>query len=495
MTEYKSIFEEASIITKKDLCAILNLNTERTNLNFTASEIKQAYKKRALRFHPDKQRNYNPSIAANDCQTLLSDIERARDYLLAGEDNIPGKAFINNNFIHEKKALITSVNGFLNSFNKHTASIQSTVYWLNLASNSFFALIPLSTFSDGQLNLRYVNALTEQLALIRPYIKDIDGTTIVNFLHFLRDGLDNEVWQDRLVEFLNTISTKLVEDMREHNQLDELMQNIKKSREELKKLLTESFIKKIQHIVSFWPQFVTTVPTWKHMAGIFFITMLFTATSIPKYLNAFKVISDTIIRQKGIGPYSLIVLPMLATSLLLLPLNLAINTTGTLVWQALKATVEIFINGLTALSSAFNLLFILNPTSNKKLSVEAFKIFEAFFNIFIRLPLLMLVEIVDSAAFTLTNLHLLSFLSDHLNRWINSLLDVIQPEKKIKLVAQDESEQLIHITSQEQATTTQKEAQTINLNFFANDSTYNETDTWLEDLLSKYQAEQAPTFV
>jgi hypothetical protein len=424
----------------------------------------------------------------------MTDIERAKDYLLAGEDNIPGRAF-SNSIPHETKDVLASVISGLNSFKQNSSSIQSTVFWLNVASNSFIALIPLSTYSDGQLNLRYINTLTQQLAAIRPYIKDIDGTTVANFLRFLRDELNKEGWEEKLVEFLNDISTELVSDIKKNDQLEQLINGIKESSEELKKLLTEPFIKKIQHIISFWPQFIATVPTWKHLAGVFFITMLFTATSIPKYLNAFKVISDTIIQQKGVGPYLLIVLPMLATTLLLFPLNIAINLTETIAWQALKASIQIIINGLALLSAAFNLLFSLNPTSNKKLSVEAFKIFEACFNVFIRLPLKMIIDLLDAATFILTNKYLLSFLSEALNNSLDSLLNLIRPKDHLTQSQKEENTELV-LAEQDQQTP-KKQSEQINLGFFANDSIYNESDVWLDDLLESFTTQQQsiPTMV
>ena len=90
---YSSIFDGPTVITRKDLCELLNLDTSRVGLRFSSAEIKKAYHKRALRFHPDAQTRFHPSIPAEICNILMNDIVLAKDYMLNGEDNIPGKAF------------------------------------------------------------------------------------------------------------------------------------------------------------------------------------------------------------------------------------------------------------------------------------------------------------------------------------------------------------------------------------------------------------------
>lgn len=57
---YVSLFDRSQIITTRDMCELLNLDINRPHLNFSAAEIRKAYQKRVLRFHPDRQPHLSP---------------------------------------------------------------------------------------------------------------------------------------------------------------------------------------------------------------------------------------------------------------------------------------------------------------------------------------------------------------------------------------------------------------------------------------------------
>ena len=165
-TPYTSVFDGPTLITKKDLCDILNLDTSRPGLKFSQSEIQKAYKRRAVRFHPDKQLSQNPPIPTQICNILMNDIVLARDYMLRGEDNIPGKTFVENSkksFSANPSDWVDTVINVLNGIQAGTSAVSSTVPWLSRLSNNFLMILLLSTFSDGQLNFRYINIFSKEL--------------------------------------------------------------------------------------------------------------------------------------------------------------------------------------------------------------------------------------------------------------------------------------------------------------------------------------------
>lgn len=97
---YVSSFDKYGYVTAKDLFSILNLNNKRpgdgpeTLGNFTAGEIRRAYRKRTLRLHPDAQGRYETPIPPELCQRLLADVKRARDCLLESKLKIAGTALV-----------------------------------------------------------------------------------------------------------------------------------------------------------------------------------------------------------------------------------------------------------------------------------------------------------------------------------------------------------------------------------------------------------------
>ena len=485
---YSSIFDGPTIITKKDLCDILNLDTSRPNLSFTATEINKAYKKRARRFHPDIQNQCNPKLPTQVCNGLMDDIAKARNYMLAGEENIPGKAFKEKQYSFESKNIIDTIISTLNSLKEESDTITSAISWLSFFSNSLLVLIPLSTYSDGQLNLRYINSFAKELAAIRPYLEHIDGSSLVQLLQSIRDNTANEKKLDA-VEFsaqIKQISPDLLDAIIQQDKLDALVKAINEAGLSLHNILTDEFIYNLQHIISFWPRLIANTPSWKQIIGVYFISALFTATSLPKFFNSIKVISEVIITHKGIVPFIASILPLLAASLLILPVNLAIQLSLPVTWIALKAAYNSVSYGLLVLSSILNILSLLISDSNKSFAHEAFSLFEGSFNLLIRLTLNTTLELLDSLLFILSNKNWLSDLEEDANHTFDNMLSYFRPqviEEDINTPLQNDT-QLVIVNKVNEAKPNQKNQKPDQgLSFFANAKLHNDEDIWFNNIL------------
>ena len=101
----ESIFKTQAKITRQEMCLMLNLNPDKEDL--TETEIKKAYKLRALRFHPDKQFSYPESerIPEEYSSLFLEDFQRARDHLINHDDIAYGDGQANDKNISVNKAI------------------------------------------------------------------------------------------------------------------------------------------------------------------------------------------------------------------------------------------------------------------------------------------------------------------------------------------------------------------------------------------------------
>ena len=490
---YNSIFDGPNVITKKDLCELLNLDTSRPNLAFSPAEINKAYRVRALRFHPDgQQARYEQPIPVPACNTLIRDIKLARDYMLAGEDNIPGKAFKENLAQFEPSDWISTLTDMLKATKNGSVTLTQTVSWLYFFSSSLLVTIPLSTYSDGQLNFRYINTFSKQLAAIRPFLKDIDGSSVAVFLLILRDYMNSaeQINTEEILARIKEISPELLDSIAEQKKLDALLLAIAEAGQELKLTLTDEFINQLQYIIGFWPQLIANMPTWNNIMNVFFISTLFTATSLPKFFNALKVIAEIIIQQKGWIPFLLTAVPLLLLSTFMLPVNLAVQLGLPLAWISLKATYQILTNGFLVLFSGVNLLLSLLPNSNNSTTNAAFSLFEGSFNLIVRLSLNIAIETLDSVIFVLSNKSPLSSLQTSLNTGFDDMLDSLRPEIKPteQLDHENETRALVPIKGQTEIPKMQFQEPAQQFGFFPNSKLFNDEDIWLNNLLKDISA-------
>ncbi len=434
-SSYTSIFDSSTIITRKDLCAVLNLDMSRPNLKFSEAEIKKAYRIRALRFHPDSQLRFAPPIPIETCNVLVNDIVLAKDYMLEGKDNIPGKAFVEKSQNFAANDSLAMVIGALNALKAGATTLAFAVPWLSRFSNNYLMIGLMSTFLNGQLNLRYINLLSKPLAAIRPLLQEVDGSTVVDFLRRLKSALAANDNLD-LERLINELKTKLPKSMTEHPQFDILLVTIKETGTELNKLLDDAFIDHVQHILKFWPQFIVNAPSWKHIIGVYFTSLIITSSNMLNTLNALKVIIDVILEQKGILALVLTALPLTLLSAVMLPLSILSQAFKQLAWIALKAAYQILVNGFSLVVSAINLLRSLSADSDKSFSREAFVLLESMFNLTVRLSINILVGGLDAMIYILTSKSPLSSLLDSINVTFDALFNHLRPESRfIKIEA------------------------------------------------------------
>lgn len=229
---YTSVFDRPNIITRKDLCEILNLDTSRPGLKFSVGEIQKAYKQRALRFHPDQRESYSPVIPVETCNTLMSDIVRARDYMLRGEDNILGKAFVEDS-LKQPDDWFDRLIQVLKGIKSGSSTLAKWLPWVSRIHNDFSLILLASTFSNNQLNFRYINVYAKQLDSMRPYLKGIDGSTVAKLLHILKDALQSD--QVDIEKIKTQLLAMLSEELAKNPKFDELLTAIAEAREQDRK--------------------------------------------------------------------------------------------------------------------------------------------------------------------------------------------------------------------------------------------------------------------
>ncbi len=360
---YKSIFETKTFITKADLCEILNLDPNRANLNFSASEIKKAYRKRTLRIHPDRQGQYDTPIPAEDCTILMSDAVLARDYLLNNEDNIPGSAFQENLHTNTLDDWFDICINTIKNIKSVTTSTFSSLNYFSYISNNFLVLFTLANYSDNKLNFRFINEYSDILNNIRPYIEKINGTALSEALKQIQLALTS-IDDNELTLALDKLDEALPANITSNDKYNELKDAIKEARKDISEVLTDKVIANIKHVFDFWPNLIATMPSWRHIIGVYIHTMLFTAITFPKHINAVSEILKVILKQKGKLAFSLVVIPFILLNIAILPLKLLSQISLQALPISAKVLYRLISNGMQLIRSVIHLIKMIFSTTD-----------------------------------------------------------------------------------------------------------------------------------
>ena len=495
--QYISIFEREKKVTKEALCTLLGLDLTRPNLVFTKDEISAAFKQRALRSHPDRQRNYNLKLSKELCDQLMNDLARAKDELIEFKDDSQKEWFDNINLSVDSKAVIAAIIGVLNGLHAYRDTVDQTVNLINLTSYTFLALWLLARFSDDELNLRYLNRYMRQLSEIRHYMNGMDSSSVKKWLHFLRDQANNpELFdEDELRRQLNKLAPELATILTEEGRWEEFVLALNEARDDLDTLLTDEFINKVQHLIRFWSEFIVVVPSWKQLILVYFMTLLFTANSLPKYANALKVLSETVLAHKGQFAFSLIALPMLALAALLLPINIAINLAKTLALQGLETLVKLGVFVPTFLASSLTILSLIGTDNDQLLVNELVNLTEATFNSSVRLALNVAIEMTNAVLYILLNRNVLysfkKYVNDVLDEVLNQARTSFDPGYPTDKSDQDELALVVYSPKRDWASVDPQQEPTFRatpartgVHFFSSKALANQENSWLRTVLT-----------
>lgn len=471
---YTSIFKTLPVVTKKDMCALLNLDLARPNLSFSKEEINKAYRIRARQFHPDRQYLAPYPIPAATCTILMDDLSTCRDHLLNGKDDIIGASLSDNSMTD----WLSYVLKMLKTLKNDSSDVTQSIVWYSRFSRSVFMMVALSTFSDGQLNLRYVNQLTPQMNHLRAMLATLDSDLIVSLLRMIQQYVNMDEFDEQNVrsEIQGLVSDELIS----REGLRVLVSAIHQAQAALKVELTDDLIWHIEHLLKFWPDFINRLPSWNHLSAILFITLLTTATSLPKYVNAVRVLAETILEQKGGIALTLSNPLLLLLSVALLPINLAIQLSAQLVWITAKVAFTIITNVFTLLLLPYNIVFA--ESCNTEL---LFALLNGVVALSLRLIVTCVLELADSVLFILTDTSSLSSWIDSFNHHLDELLKVFKPVSSYMPERDAEknngNDELVLVIADNEQSSTAAEQPPV-LPFFAQASLHNNQDDFLQNI-------------
>lgn len=471
---YHSIFTSDKLITKKDLCEMLNLNLARSELKFTKKEIMTAYKARALRVHPDRQYHYTPQIPSDIANQLTKDMLRAKDYMLENSDNIPGSAYHDTDWITK----------IFSAMKANPSQLKEQLGSFTLLSNDFFITLYLAWHTDGKLNLSLLNDYAKELSVLRLALPtNSDYKMIGDVLHLLRDMVNGtgEINIDVLI-------TKAQESLPafQMNEAERavLLAAIKDSRKELTELLNDETIDNLQRLIQFWGNFIVDAPRWRHIIGVYFVSLFFTASTVPQFYNALRLIQDLMKEHKQKSDFSLPVISLTLLSCLILPVNIALNAAGSLTSIALTASLQAVLQSIILAFSTLNILIALLPWTETTLSHAILDFAENAFELLIRITSNTLLEVMNSMLFIVTNTNHIAPYKEKMNAMFDGWLGIPsdQPCNDLALTEQRPKPQITHTN----------DIPAPSQGFFDNpNAIFNEHDSWLNTILANLEPDVA----
>lgn len=266
---YTSIFDGSYRVTRRDFCAILNLDVSRPNLEFEDAEIHKAFRKRSIQFHPDGQwKHKGLDLSKATREVLFNDATRARDHLLQGIESVPGKA-------HTAASDPDDLN-----------AVFKELFVTNASVLRGFILGKLATFSGNQINLAYIHQLAPLLSALEPCLGHFRVNTVAELMRQTKRQLeDNTLTQDSV----SILIKRYMPDAppQTNAQIESIHGALLDVSPVLIKLLTKAFISDLELFLECRPE-LGLLPDFTMWRDIIDLTVLafLSATSIPRYVSA-----------------------------------------------------------------------------------------------------------------------------------------------------------------------------------------------------------------
>lgn len=428
---YVSIFDGVNSITEKKLHRFFNLNRERKH--FTNKEIVKAYHQRAHRFHPDTQARFQGQAFPREiCNALMSDIVRAKDLLLKGNErgNTIGFDVVDAHFL---QSLTTSFKNqkwvdcaidLLRMFESKPDAVAAMVAWLSYASSNVWAAIKLSTFEDGKLNLRYINEYSDELHILKDLLAQVDSKTMLSLLEALKKMVDS---RERVLaeDIMDVFDATLPFSMKSHERYPELLAALDHSSQALQASINDNFVRNMTETLRFWPDLMHSLPSWTLLISVLSATTVITGTSLPRVAGALIVAQSVVLKQKGLLPFLLSVFPLTFYVAILFTLGFLTQVSANLTLLALTTSIDIF-SSLKQLSMAIaDLLVVIATFDFKGLAYAGLQVFEACFDLTIRVTFNMTMRTLNWGLFFISDYVLLDDLISIVNTGMNAFFEMI----------------------------------------------------------------------
>ena len=427
---YTSIFDRSCLVYKHTLCELLNLNVDRPGLMFSATEIKRAYKKRVLRFHPDLQAVEQP-IPKDDCQRLMQDIDRARTMLLDGEYIILSKQTQPPNIDDIPENWLLPLLHSVRLTRAEWPEISKFISDLHFFNYRFIFSIMMASFSEGELNFQLMNLHADKLKAWKEAVHpnktaiNVPGLIIQLILRLVKnyaDRLSPETHVNDIKQNIQLIETLARLPQNSEQTLNDYCRELIVEMNRIKPLISNQFIHEIDNIVALLSELSATAPSWRDIIQISLISLLFNANSLSKHINASFVIGMAIFNHKGLMAFSMAFIPLILITLGLLPLNLFHQLIFQLGWLCITSFWEMVTKACQFAFSMASLVFTLDFSYQNSIVL-----FEQAMTAFIRGPIILALEMLNRSFYFLINIACLDGLIEIIDRAFDCLLDWLKP--------------------------------------------------------------------